>query len=518
MLLRVLHRDIQRNKVITATLFFFVMLAALLTAGGTRVIGELTGAIDHLFAAAEVPSFIQMHTGEVNEAQVAEFARANSLVEQAQVLPTVLVPGSSLYLADGQSEANGVMDISFVTQSPSFDRLLNLENQPIQPREGEIAVPVYYLQKNGLSIGDRVSVRDGRLQMDFTITDFVRDAAMNPSLASSKRFLIGERDYRLMADHFGEAEHLIEFRLHDLSKIGDFTTAYQAAGMPQKGPTITYGMLMLLNALSDGLSAGVLLLISLLLMVIALLCLRFIILATLEEDVREIGTMKAIGIPYVRIRNLYLVKYVALSAVAAVAGYLLSFPVSRRFAANITLYMGRADRTWLRELIPLLAAGLCFVLVILFCQLILRRCRRLSAVDSLRSTGPSEGRGKWRGLSLADHGFPDANAFLAVNEVLRRAKSYVLLCFVFLLCAFIIIVPLNMLNTLESPSFATYLGAGQSDLRIDLQEQSAGDPRHAVAALRDLFNEFKPLIQYYEQKPANPTIGAWREWLATHQM
>jgi uncharacterized Ntn-hydrolase superfamily protein len=58
----------------------------------------------------------------------------------------------------------------------------------------------------------------------------------------------------------------------------------------------------------------------------------------------------------------------------------------------------------------------------------------------------------------------------------------------------------------------------RTDLRIDLQEQSADDPRDAVAALRDLFNEFKPLVDYYEQKPANPTLGTWREWLATHPM
>ena len=57
----------------------------------------------------------------------------------------------------------------------------------------------------------------------------------------------------------------------------------------------------------------------------------------------------------------------------------------------------------------------------------------------------------------------------------------------------------------------------RTDLRIDLQEKTAADSRDAVAALRDLYNEFKPLVEYYEKKPANPTIGTWREWLAAHR-
>jgi putative ABC transport system permease protein len=41
---------------------------------------------------------------------------------------------------------------------------------------------------------------------------------------------------------------------------------------------------------------------------------------------------------------------------------------------------------------------------------------------------------------------------------------------VFLLCAFIIIVPLNFLNTLQSPQFVAYMGLGSSDILIDLRQ------------------------------------------------
>lgn len=67
-----------------------------------------------------------------------------------------------------------------------------------------------------------------------------------------------------------------------------------------------------------------------------------------------------------------------------------------------------------------------------------------------------------------------------------------------------------------SAGLLTYAGRPypRTDLRIDLQEPSAADPRDAVGALRTLFDEFRPLIEYYERKPREPMIGSWKDWVA----
>ena len=71
---------------------------------------------------------------------------------------------------------------------------------------------------------------------------------------------------------------------------------------------------------------GILLVVSLVLVAVALVILRFSITFTLSEEFREIGVMKAIGIRSLKIRGLYLVKYAALSVIGTVAGLALSFP------------------------------------------------------------------------------------------------------------------------------------------------------------------------------------------------
>lgn len=54
----------------------------------------------------------------------------------------------------------------------------------------------------------------------------------------------------------------------------------------------------------------------------------------------------------------------------------------------------------------------------------------------------------------------------------------------------------------------------RTDLRVDLcPPESAGD---AVDELRRIFNEYKPLIRYYEERPRNPRLESWREWRKKH--
>jgi len=62
---RILKKDFLRNRIITATLFAFIMLAALLVSSATGIITELFGAMDTLLEESNAAHFAQMHSGEM---------------------------------------------------------------------------------------------------------------------------------------------------------------------------------------------------------------------------------------------------------------------------------------------------------------------------------------------------------------------------------------------------------------------------------------------------------------------
>lgn len=475
---------------VAVVVFAFVVLSALLVASGSNLIMELSGALDALFEASRAPHFVQMHAGEIDRTEIDEWAAANEMVEEQQTMEMVTVDGSALYVGSAETpETNTIMDVSFVSQNPQFDFLLDLDNQVIEVAPGEVAVPIYYRERDGLRLGDTIRVADGGFDRSFRVAAFVRDAQMNPAIVHSKRFLVHEKDLSALHEHFAETEYLIEFRLRDPGQAGAFGEAYASSGLPKKGTSVDRNLFMTLNGLSDGIVAGVVIVLSLLLMVIAILCLRFTILATMEEDVKEIGVMKAIGVGRRDIGRIYLTKYVVIGVVGSTAGYLASLYLNPLLSANVMLYMGQAHKGILGWAVPMLAAGGMGLMVVISCAIILRRLRQITAVEALHSGDLRRPAGHLQVLSLRNSGPFGVNVFLGLRDVLQRYRLFGLLCFVFLFCAFVIIVPVHFLTTIQSPSFISYMGIGQSDMRIDLRQSD------------DMAQRFERLLAYVESDP-----------------
>ncbi|REJ12365.1 MAG: ABC transporter permease [Paenibacillaceae bacterium] len=499
MLLHLLKRDLYKKKSVTAILFIFILLSTLLASAGTNMIRELVSSMSDLLVKSAVPHYVQMHSGTLDERAIERWASDTQLVDMHQIVEMVPVEGSHLYLGHQDTpESTSVMDFYFVRQNEKFDFLLNLSNERVEVSEGEIAVPVFFMQQRNLSVGDRVRIVHPKFIREFTISDFVRDAQMNPSIIHSKRFVIHPADYDFLKQQAGGVEYLIEFRLTDAGKLGEFHTLYQASDMPKVGPSIDLNMFRMLNALTDGVIAVVLLLVSLLLIVIAMLCVRFTLLSTLEEDYREIGVLKAIGASRRHIRSIYLVKYVALSAAAALCGFAASFPAMQLMSSNITLYLGQAERGLLYIVLPLFSAAMMFGLLLLFCTMVLRRFHRISVVEALRSGSIGEAKVSGRRWRLNRNRLLPIPVFLGLKNVFQRLRMFGLLFFVFVASAFLLLVPIHFLNTIKSPDFVSYLGIGRSDLRIDLQYSDRMDERFksTVDAIRndEDVERFSPLV------------------------
>jgi putative ABC transport system permease protein len=478
-LFRLFKKDFEKKRIVVLIVFLFILISAFLVASGAKLLVDLSGSLDALFSSARVPHFVQMHSGYIDKGEIEAWAAGQPLVEEVQTVEMLSIDGSALTLDEKRGpEENSIMDISFVKQNEGFDFLLDSDNRIIRPAAGSIAVPVYYMQSRDLEIGDKITIRDLPFEMELTVSHSLRDAQMNPSLIHSKRFLLNDSDYAMLREHFHEREHLIEFLLADPERVKDFFEAYLASGLPKQGPSVDHRLFRTLNALTDGIASAVVFLLSLLLMLIALLCLRFTILAGIEEDYREIGVMKAIGMKRKQVKGIYLSKYLLIAAAATLLGYLASHFFSRYFTGDMRLYMGIGPKSIASALLPAAAAAAVFCIVSLSCILILRRVNRISAVEALRmGSGGPDGRGA-RLLPLKMSGPLNVNIFLGFRDSLQRFRLFGLLCFIFFFSTCIIILPLHLLGTITSPRFISYMGIGRSDIRIDLRQSDSVEKRY----------------------------------------
>ncbi len=461
---KLIRNDFKNSKAVTLTTVCFVAAAAMLVSLAMILVINLTGAIDSLMTKAKTPHFMQMHTGELNLERLTAFAGENEVVEKFQVLEFLNFEGSQIILAD-RHLAHSLQDNGVSMQSEKFDYLLDLDSSLITAADGELYVPISYMREGFVQVGDKAAI-NGK---GFTVAGFLRDSQMNSTLSSSKRFLVSDNDFEDLRSG-GSIEYLIEFMLKDLSALGAFEAAYAAAGLEANGPTITYPLFRLINSISDGMMIAVILLVSILVVLISFVCIRFTLLAKIEDDYREIGVMKAIGLRLADIKKIYLVKYAAIAVTGSAIGYLLSFLFQDLLLVNIRLFMGESDNT---SLAPLLgAAGVLVIIaaIIIYVNGVLKGFRKISAAEAIRFGTTRDKSITSKRMLLSQNKLLNPNIFLGIKDVMARKSLYATMLAVLIISAFIMNVPQNLYNTISSKQFITYMGIGSCDMRIDIQQ------------------------------------------------
>ncbi|MDR4199829.1 FtsX-like permease family protein [Bacillus altitudinis] len=468
MRLTFIKKDLTRHRLISIGLTLCIMMTSFLATSAVQMTVQLNGSISDLLQSAKAPDFVQMHDGSLDEKAVDIFSSKQSMVKAHQIVPMIPIEHVSIKFGQEPAQA-GVMDHLFVKQNRYFDFLLNERNEKLTVNKGEVAVPIYFQQKYHLKIGERLLISKGSHQFSFQIKTFLRDAQMNPSLVSSKRFLLHDADWVALNQVFQKKEYLIEFLLHDASQADAFQSLYQSSELPQQGPAVTLPLLRMLNALTDGMVIAILLLVCFLLISISLLSLRLAMTAAIEEDEREIGILKVLGIPLSKIKQLYVGKYAVLTCIGCIAGYLMTLKFGDLFTANIQQYMGNR-LSFIHQVIPLLVSILTAMIVISFSYTVLRRFGQISAAQAIQGGISSPSHKKHIPMHLQKNRFLPVNFWFGLKDLFSRIKMYSTITCIIALCTFLMLMPIQLWYTLQSPDFITYLGSGKSDLRIDIRQ------------------------------------------------
>ncbi len=467
---KIIINDIRKSKLITVTITVFILVTAMLASLAASLTMNLFGAIDNMLLSAKSPHYLQMHTGSIDMNQLQEFANGNDNVLEYQVLAFLNIEGADIVIGT-DSLAGSIQDNGVCVQSEKFDFLLNLDGQIIHPSDGEIYVPVYYMQKGNVALGDTVKV-NGNL---FRVAGFLRDSTMNAGLVSSKRFLVSKADFERIRE-FGQMENLIEFRLSEDVSFPEFEAAYLGAGLPTNGPpAITYTQVKMINGITDGIMIAVLVLIGILVMMVVFLCIRLTLLAKMEEDYKEIGVLMAIGMQVSEMKKLYFAKYGAITGTACMLGFVCSLPLQTFFLSNIRLYMGDSGSPLPGIFCGLLGAiGICGI-VFLYVNSVLHRFRKISASQAIRFGAPLEKSKATKKIRMSKCRYFSCNSFLGVKDVLCRKKLYVTMFLVLVISTFLMIVPQNISSTISAESFITYMGMGICDVHIGVMRTQVED-------------------------------------------
>lgn len=468
MFLRILKKDFKRKRTMNLILLLFVLMSVMFIGGSVKDLTVLTGSLNRFFDLAGVKDvYIFLEGNEQVKKDVESWLADEDRVEGYEYSDSVIVGKDNL-----KNVGQDSLELSTTTvlcgQNSDHFLFFNEKDEILEVKEGEIYLPRQIWEKNQLKKGDILTLRYDGYEKEFVAAGWFKDALMGSNMMGTKRILIHDADYQ---DIIAKTELLHLAAITIEAKDTDWITSELSQRSFSVMSLIDRDMIEM-TYVFDVIITLILIVVSLCLILIALLLLRFTIGVTIQEETREIGILKAIGIKSSSIRRLYSSKYFILSLVGALSGFACSIPFGNLFireaAQNIVMESGQN---------AYFVNFLCAVLVVVFVTGFAYHCtgkmKKMSSMDAIRNGNNGERFSKKGFLNLHKQTKIPTVLFLSCNDILSNLKKYILLLFTFAVGLLLIILPVNSLNTLADDSIVTAFGMQQKDIYLVWDEDAA---------------------------------------------
>lgn len=467
MYLQILKKDLKRKKTMNLILFTFIILAATFIAGSVNNMVSVMTALDTFFEKAQVPDRMVCFGDDKEAAQFQEYAKKERLsIRQQEVLQ---IDPKEVEKSNGKLDYNNTVVISRLGNSI---RIFDDSDQEVKKvKEGEIYFSVKVMGQEGLHEQDTVKVTVGGKTKQFTVAGSVKDALFASEMAGMTRIFVSDADYA-------------DLRMPSLEYLYITCIDTKDETFPKKFNQLGYHVLMDIGMdemrmlyMIDMVIAAVMLVVSVCLILISMVILRFTIHFTMSEEFREIGVMKAIGIADQKIRGLYIVKYFAISAVGGVLGLALSLPFGKLMLGNLTdniMFAADGNVIW-----NILCTFIVVATVISFSYSCTRRIKRFSPIDAIRNGENGERYVRKSVLSLHSSRLPTV-FFLALNDILIGIRRYIALILIFTIGILLVIIPVNTINTLQSDHLITWFSMAPCDHVINKEQIFNSDSNNRI--------------------------------------
>ena len=461
MYLSILKKDLKRKKAMNMILLLFIILATMFVSSSVNNIINVTTALDNYFEMANVPDYLVATMNKNLSVDIDETVGSASAVDCYAMENILFLSSDNFIFEDEDIVINGGTNL---VQSDIWMNYFLSDGSILETvKPGEFYMTEGKADALGVDVGDRLTIELNGVSREFVLADKIKDALFGSNQLSITRYIISEEDFECFLSVENTEEYyggtLVYLYSSDMEKVSK-----QIKPIVDNSISTMDRAFMEFCYILDMIVVGVLLVVSIILIAIAFVVLRFTISFTLSEEFREIGVMKAIGIGNFRIRGLYLVKYMGLSVIGATIGFALSFPFGEMLmsVSSQSIIVGNQS--------PILINIFCTVLVIavilLFCYECTDKVKKMTPIDAIRNGQTGE---RFRKKSLMSLGKSklSVTSFLALNDIASSPKRYGIISLTFFLCLSLLLILSATVSTMNSDSLATTFGWADCDIYID---------------------------------------------------
>ncbi|MBO7394951.1 MAG: ABC transporter permease [Ruminococcus sp.] len=475
MFFKMLKSDLKRKKGLNVILFVFIAVASILVfAGSVQIFSNFTRdktakklcrSSDTMLWTADVGENSEYSTKTAEEFLDSE----ENVIDHSSSVMTILNDDTIDY--PDFEEMNSYIIQSkiqcIVTLPLEHDCVYDLKDEPFSVPNGCIAVPIDISLNTGVKKGDLIRfTTDTGYTYELEVCCIFKDNLDN----GLRRFIVSDADYEVLSKDSVQKYISHSVRLKNASQEKKIELENKLEKKEVDLLTITHNDAFDNDHVILQVISVFIILISVFLIAIIFMTIRFTMIADLKSEEKEIGMMKALGVDSLRFRWLFAAKYIAFAIVGGIFGIAAGLPV-----AGMLVNMFGPDcilpERYEMITIGVLAVAAIITMMIVFSLLVMRRINRISVIDAIHGENHGERFGKGFPMYLHRRKKMPIPLFLALNDILGRFKRYIFLIIAYSLGAAILLLVFNLRNTIINPNYTRYWLIHDYDFELLLTEE-----------------------------------------------
>ncbi len=463
MYLSILKHDLKRKKTMNIILLIFMTLSVMLVSSSINTVMSVASATDKFLDISGAKDYFVATMGTSAEKELDE--KLNELDSVGAVRHEKI-----LYLNENSLTHNGsTADLGSTGIINSIDDISTKvytsdKKELTQVNDGDIYMKAAIMEENNISVGSKVTVRIGGTSQVFTVRGNILDVLFGSDMMGTPRFVISRNDFNRFYDNLTDKKYdYCKGLIYNIETSNSREVENIVSGIDGVAFTATRDVIKM-TYIMDMIIAGIFLIVSVCLIIISIVLLRFTIGFTIGEEFREIGVMKAIGIKNSKIRTLYMIKYLAMAAVGAVIGFIAGIPFGNMLKEQSAKKIVTGEDSTL--LINFLCALAVVSVIALFTWLSTRKVKKFTPVDAIRN-GEGGKRYKKKGFLKLSRSKTRPVFFIAVNDILSGFRHFAVMTVTFVVGILLITILLNTISTLQSPKLMSWFSMAECDLAVE---------------------------------------------------
>ena len=458
MFFKMLKNDLKAHKGLNIILFIFIVCSSVISVVATNLMYSVfTGRsnTDRIANVANVYMYcnIGMDNFDDKKAALESWMGDNERIKEGELREYAVCLDDEVCI-NGRYASDPDMffrrNFAVTTQPKKIGLLFNDDDRPFAVDTGEIAVSIDFAEYFSLSRGDKIRITSymGNVY-EFTIAEIYKQ----PSDTDAEEFILADADYKLIRSEFPFRNVTLWLRAVNNSVVKRLTDELYEQNLVRGCSAWGYAKEIdadytILTVISYFLFA-----MSVIIILIMLITLRFMMVAAINREEKEIGMMRAIGVDSPRYRWMFASTYVVFAIIGGIAGITVGVPLSEKCRARFCTNMFSTNHRMPIYIAIAVSIGI-IILILLFSAIIMRRINRISVIETIHGNGQGERFGKLNRLNIYKSKRMKIPAMLAIGNIVNSFKKYIFLVITYMMAIVILFIAFHLKNSLQSDEYS----------------------------------------------------------------